>query len=314
MISLLVQRAAVLMLRPAAMAAEALFVPGGNIMIFAIPIAALALTASSVPVHSQYMVATPNTPNLRALERSYVSGLLYISVISVAVLFLSLILIWKGVSLELVAITLSMFVIEKFSDELTRFYEFQKKYSRWFIAQSVRSIWLLVPVACYNLGADYLHSFFIASMSIAVITLVNFFFSTHLRPSLSPTGWQAIRTNAVFLSSSFLLAIHRQAPRIAVAFAFPKVAHFFQIVAQVGQVVSLLFNVKYVIPYRAVMSRRPRLFERMLSAAFLKIIQAVIAMLVLASLAIPVADLPLGHEIMMVALTVAMVADALAFS
>src|SRR3546814_19649305 len=67
-----------------------------------------------------------------------------------------------------------------------------------------------------------------------------------LRPSLTMSGWVAIRTNAIFLSHSFLLAIHRQVPRIVVAVSFPGMAHFFQILAQAGQAVSLLFNVRFV--------------------------------------------------------------------
>src|SRR3546814_2059260 len=95
MMSLLVQRASVLMLRPAALMAEALLVPGGNVMIFAMPIAALALTASSIPVHTQYMMATSKSPNIECLERSYVSALLYITLIGSIVLFLILHLILK---------------------------------------------------------------------------------------------------------------------------------------------------------------------------------------------------------------------------
>src|SRR3546814_21175854 len=70
MMSLLVQRASVLMLRPAALMAEALLVPGCHVMIFAMPNAALALTASSIPVHTQSMMATSTSPNIECLERS----------------------------------------------------------------------------------------------------------------------------------------------------------------------------------------------------------------------------------------------------
>src|SRR3546814_6828690 len=120
MMSLLVQRASVLMLRPAALMAEALLVPGGNVMIFAMPIAALALTASSIPVHTQYMMATSKSPNIECLERSYVSALLYITLIGSIVLFLILHLILKTSHFYMVQIIISTFLVEKFSDELTR--------------------------------------------------------------------------------------------------------------------------------------------------------------------------------------------------
>lgn len=314
MMSLLAQRATVLMLRPAALMAEALLVPGGNVMIFAIPIAALALTASSIPVHTQYMMATSKSPNIEFLERSYVSALLYITLIGSIVLFIILHLIFKTSHLYMVQIVISTFLVEKFSDELTRFYEFQKKYMMWLIAQTVRSAWLLFPIVLYISGYDYEMSFYAVSSSFALLSFFCFFFLARLRPSLAMSGWVAIRTNAIFLSHSFLLAIHRQVPRIVVAFSFPGMAHFFQILAQAGQAVSLLFNVRFVVPYRAIMSRHPLMVERRFSRTYMRLIQLAIGMLLLAAAGLLFSGFRFGYEILLAALAIAMIADALAFS
>src|SRR3546814_19278552 len=87
----------------------------------------------------------------------------------------------------------------------------------WMIAQTVRSAWLFFPVALYICGYDYEVSFYAVSSSFALLSFFCFFYFARLRPSLTMSGWVAIRTNAIFLSHSFLLAIHRQVPRIVVA-------------------------------------------------------------------------------------------------
>lgn len=314
MISLFVQRAAVLMLRPAALMAEALFAPGGNIMIFAIPIAALALTASSIPVHTQYMMATRRDVNFGFLERSYVSGLMYVTVLSVAILSITLVVLWKDVSNYVVLVVIFVFIIEKFSDESTRFYEFKKEYNKWFISQSIRSGWLFVPIVMSNIGYDYAYSFLLSSILLCIVSIANLFIQTGLRPSFSASGFTAIRNNSAFLSGPILLSIHRQGPRILVALAFPVFAHFFQVIAQIGQVVSLLFNVRFVVPYRAIISRHPRLFEQRMRPVYRKILLLTAGLLVVTMLLVPFAEMATGDLFIMGALVVAMTADALAFS
>src|SRR3546814_2142088 len=127
----------------------------------------------------------------------------------------------------------------------------------WMIAQTVRSAWLFFPVALYICGYDYEVSFYAVSSSFALLSFFCFFYFARLRPSLTMSGCVAIRPNAIFLSHSFLLAIHRQVPRIVVAVSFPALAHFFQILAQAGHAVSLLFNVRFVVPYPAIILSRP---------------------------------------------------------
>src|SRR3546814_20168995 len=104
----------------------------------------------------------------------------------------------------------------------------------WMIAQTVRSAWLFFPVALYICGYDYEVSFYAVSSSFALLSFFCFFYFARLRQSLTMSGWIAIRTYAIFLIPSFLLAIPRHVPRLVVAVSFPGMAHFLPILAQAG--------------------------------------------------------------------------------
>jgi hypothetical protein len=314
MFKLLMQRGAVLFLRPAVVLAEGYLVPGGNVLIYVLPIAALALTASSIPVHSQYMRTLPSSSDFRAIERSYVSGLLQITLISQLVLTAALLIIWPSMSSLMLTSTIAMFVIEKFSDELTRFYEFHKEFRRWGVTQSLRSAWPFIPICLSQAGMDYVTSFAAVALVFAIIVTTKFFTTTRLPLAMGRSGWNVIRSNLVFLNSAGLLATHRQVPRIVVAHLFPHVAHLFQAVAQIGQGVSLLFNVRFAVPYRAIISRRTMMFERRMGPIFSRMMWGSIGMSAAALLAVPIADTSGGNVVEFLALPVALVADSLAFS
>ena len=296
------------------MAAEGLLVPDGKVLILSIPIAALALTASSIPVHAQYMQATPSQPQYRQVEQSYISGLLFLTMISLVILIAALFMLDGLVPPHFLIGIVSLFLVEKFSDELTRFYEFRKEFSRWFVTQIVRSAWLFIPIGLFRLGADYETTFQMVAVAMALASICYFFLATGLRPHLSMSGWRVLKGNTIFLSSAGLLAMHRQLPRIAVAHLFPNQAHFFQAVAQIGQGVSLLFNVKYMVPYRALISRRPFMFERRMTPTFTRLMLVAIAMALGAAGAVWVLRPITGDFVNSPALALALIGDALAFS
>ena len=270
-IYLLIQRASVLFIRPAAVMAEGKFVPGGNILIFLLPIAAMALTISSVPIYLQYFRSSPSHSERKNIEKTYVSGLLIVTALSTAVLLVTLVFIWQDITPVMLLTICAVFLIEKFSTELTRFFEFQRKYHSWFAVQLLRSAWLLIPVGLYLIGYDYAISILILALVVTVTFVLAFFICTRLQPSFNVSGWQIIRTNMAFISSAGLVAVHRQVPRLAVATLFPQFAHIFQAIAQLMQGASLLFNVKYQIPYRAIIAKRPLSFERLFLPAFRKL-------------------------------------------
>lgn len=314
MFKLLMQRGSILFLRPAVVLAEGYLVPGGNVLIYVLPIAALALTASSIPVHSQYMRTLPSSPDYEAIERSYVSGLLQIILVSLLVLTAALLIIWPSMPSLMLASTVALFVIEKFSDELTRFYEFHKEFHRWVVTQSLRSAWPFIPICLGLAGMDYVASFAAVALVVAIVATAKFFTTTRLRPALGRSGWNVICSNLVFLNSAGLLAMHRQVPRIAVAHLFPHVAHLFQAVAQIGQGVSLLFNVRFAVPYRAIISRRTMMFERRMGPVFSRMMWVSIGTSAAALLAVQTAGTGGGNVVELLAMPVALVADSLAFS
>src|SRR5690606_11009271 len=154
---------------------------------------------------------------------------------------------------------------------LTRFFEFQRKYHSWFAVQLLRSAWLLIPVGLYLMGYDYAISILILALVVTVTFVLAFFICTKLQPSFNESGWQIIRTNMAFISSAGLVAVLRQVPRLAVATLFPQFDHIFQAIAQLMQGASLLFNVKYQIPYLAIIAKGPLSFERLFHSAFRKL-------------------------------------------
>ena len=316
MMRLLIQRGSVLLLRPVAVLAEGAFVPGGNVLIHVLPIAAMALTASSVPVHLQFMIMAPGKPERQAVARAYVGGLVNVTLIALSILSAILLVVWPAIDPVLLLSICCVFLVEKFSDELTRYFEFGKRYNLWFAVQVARSGWLFVPILLAASGYAYDFAFLASALISALASTTLFFIATGLKPRFSIMGWGVMRTNGVFLSGAILLALHRQGPRIVVAHLFPQVAHVFQAVAQLGQGASLLFNIKYQIPYRRLIARRPMLFERRFEPIFKRLLWLAFGMTAV-GLAVHVilpASPDAADGTILTSLVPIMIADALAFS
>lgn len=302
-----------LFLRPAAIMAEGLFVPGGNVLIFVLPVAAMALTMSSVPVYLEFMRTTEHHPDRPEIERNYISSLLMTTLI--ALLILCLVLLWSRAGVVLLISIVATFIIEKFSDELTRYYEFKRQYNRWLVTQLWRSAWLFIPIGFALAGWNYKILFLSFALLTAVWTVTKFFLAIKLRLAFNLRSWNVIRTNSPFLSSSALLAAHRQVPRIAVAHFFPHYAHAFQAISQIGQGASLIFNVRFQIPYRKVIARRTVQFERLFRPVFLRLAVVTLALMIIGILIPGLAGYLAPRKLLFFgALGFAMTADALAFS
>jgi len=92
--------------------------------------------------------------------------------------------------------------------------------------------------------------------------LIVFIRVTGLRPHLSIDGFGPIRNNLVFIAGSFLPAVYLHMPRLMVTKLFPEFAHIYLATAQLCQGASLIFNVRYQIPYRKIIAHRPKLFQQ----------------------------------------------------
>lgn len=314
MLPLLAQRAAVLLLRPAALLAEGLLVPGANVLIFVLPAAALALTASSIPVHTRYMQTLGTGHGSREVAREYVSGLTIVTAVAIAILAIAAVLARGTLSDPIVGALVATFVIEKFSDELSRLSEFRKQYNRWFLVQTLRSLWLFVPLGLATSGAPYEATFACVACGGGALATVHFFWRTSLRPTITSSGFRIIRDNAVFLASAGLLAIHRQVPRLTVAALFPGIAHVYQAASQLGQGVSLLFGVRYQVPYRKVIARKPQWFERRMGPTFTRFLVTGAVAAILVAICWYIAPIRLAGSVEPVMVFTALGAEALTLS
>ena len=74
-------------------------------------------------------------------------------------------------------------------------------------------------------------------------------------------GFDLLRSSVVYVPTAVLLGLARQLPRMFIARSFPELAHMFLIISQFTQGVSILYNVKFLMPWRKLIARKPRQFE-----------------------------------------------------
>ena len=79
-------------------------------------------------------------------------------------------------------------------------------------------------------------------------------------------GFELLRSSVVYVPTAVLLGLARQLPRMFIARSFPELAHMFLIISQFTQGVSILYNVKFLMPWRKLIARKPRQFEAQISA------------------------------------------------
>lgn len=272
MLRLLLLRVVPLVLRPMVILLEGALVEGGNILVLTLPIAMMALTISSIPVHIDYFRADQNNPARRAMGEQYVSGLLWVMLLSLAVLAPALFLADLGIDGWLITATCSFFLIEKQADEISRMLEFNKAFRKWFLVQTARSGWMLVPIMASLVGFSYERAFVTSAALTTVAFAVLFLMVTRLRIVFDRRGLASIRQNLIYLAGSVLPASYRQVPRILVARLFPEQAHIFLATAQLTQAVGILFNVRFQIPYRKLIARKTRVFQQLAQPAMLRLL------------------------------------------
>jgi len=271
---LLVLRAAPVVMRPAIVLLEALLVHDNHVLVLLLPVAMMALTISSIPVHLDYFRARPGSSEYRRLGRAYVSGLSWITLASSVVLALVLMAVPLGLSPILVLACVLTFLTEKLSDESCRSLEFRKEFVKWFLVQAARSAWFVLPLAASVAGLPYEASFVVFAAFAAAAMFVIFRRTSGLDMRFGREGFSLIRNNIVFLVGTFLPASYLQLPRIVAATLFPTYAHVFLAVGQLSQAVTLVFNVRYQVPYRKLIARRTYMFQRRMQPMMVHILIA----------------------------------------
>lgn len=272
MFKLIVLRAAPLFLRPAAVLLEGALRADSYVLVIVLPIAALAVTISAVPVHIDFFRSHADHPDYQRQTESYVSALTSLILLSAVVLISTLAIMPSGLNAVLIASICFTFISEKLADEISRAFEFRKAFVKWFLVQCSRSVWLFLPIVAGLLGRDYAASFLLSAVLATIFMLWLFSVVTKLRPRLSWSSILLIRNNIIFLAGNFLPASYRQVPRITVTKFFPEQAHIFLAVAQICQGVALIYSVKFQIPYRKIIARRARMFQRRIRPATINMI------------------------------------------
>lgn len=262
MIRLLFLRVVPLLLRPAAVVLEGALVSDSHVLVLLLPVAMMALTVSSIPVHLDYFRSHAGRAEYALLGRRYSDALSWLGLLSLFILAGLLLLLPLGFGPILIGATCLTFLIEKLADETSRALEFRKAFVQWFLVQSLRSGWFILPIAVTMVGFGYKQWFLIFSGLICLLMFLTFLHITGLRPRLTKEGLRPIRENLVFLVGSFLPAAYRQMPRLLVAKLFPEHAHLYLAIAQLCQGGSVIFTVRYQMPYRNLIARRPKLFQK----------------------------------------------------
>jgi len=314
MIKLLMLRAVPLFLRPAAVLFEGAVIDNGHVLIFVLPIAAMALTLSSIPVHLEYFRSHSNHPDYGEKADKYISAISLLTLLSAIILIVTLSIIPLDLNGIIIAAICFTFISEKLADETSRALEFRKAFFKWFLIQALRSGWMFVPVLLALAGMSYAVMFLFLSLLSCGLMLATFRVVTGLRPTLKRIGLPLIRMNMVFLVGSVLPASYRQGPRIVVSSLFPDQAHIFLAIAQLCQGITLIYNVRFQVPYRKLIARRTMLFQRRLYPFIFKLI---IAVWILTSgyiiLAFMGSEMKFEGIILAIVLAPIMVAEALTF-
>jgi len=232
------------------------------LLVLTIPLSMVALTLSSVPVHLNYFKSLDiNSSTSHALSKQYISSLTWVSIISFAILSLTLTILPGENDAYFISLVGITFLIEKLCDESSRFLEFQKKFVNWFYVQTLRSGWFLAAQALSFSTLPYKENLILCAAIALLISLYVFSRVSKLTFCFNLTGVHLITNNLVFWFGNFLPTIYVQVPRIIVPILFPNGAHIFFALSQIAQGVGLLFNVKFIIPYRKVIARHTKLFH-----------------------------------------------------
>tara|TARA_B110000196_G_C21153376_1_gene671346 strand:+ start:12016 stop:13164 length:1149 start_codon:yes stop_codon:yes gene_type:complete len=251
-----------LLLRPVVVIVEAMLLENSKILIFVMPISMIALALSSVPVHLEFYKALNTNKEMAGLAKQYTSSIIWILVVACTGLYFFLTLPFMELRLEIVLIIIFTFVIEKISDEISRSLEFSKQFGRWCLIQSIRSSWFAFPIIFYMQGVEYIISFLYTAILFSGLYILLFFRITGLRFNITKDGLTKIYKNSIYLVGTLLPISYQQAPRLIVAKLYPDIAHIFLAMSQLSQGVSLLFNVRYQIPYRKAIARHTYTFQR----------------------------------------------------
>lgn len=269
------------------------------------PIAMMALSYSSVPIHRDYFKTNTSTSKIL-----YKQSLIFLITVPACCIICALLALQY--SFTSVILCLSIFFAEKCFDEKLRFLNYNKKMKKWEVTQLIRSVWLMPGlIIAINFEEKYE---LISSVSIATTVLIGLLLyrkkvSIFLTNNFQIENFHHLYKSSPYLVAALTIGTFRHLPKIIVTQYFEKFAHFFLIVAQATQVFPIIYNLFYQVPYRKMMSMKPKLYSRVMLDKNTKL-SKVALLLVIISLSLTIAS---SIHIEIIILTVA-VADAMFFS
>lgn len=225
-----------------------------------LPISMLALTYSSLPIHRDYFKTNTSTS-----KKLYNQSLIFLFILpACCIVFILLTLQYSFAS---VILCLSIFIAEKCFDENLRFLNYYKKMKRWEITQLIRSVWLipgLVIAINYENNYELISSASIASTVLVGLLIFRRKVSIFMRKNFQIDNLRHLYRSLPYLAAGLTVGTFKQIPKIVVTQYFEKYAHFFLIVAQATQLIPIIYNLFYQVPYRKLMSIKPRLYSRVM--------------------------------------------------
>lgn len=270
-----------LLLRPFAVYCESIFFGQSLISVLVATAAGTGLALTSIPVHIRTYQILSSAKTFLIERDIYLSAVTLLTLVGMIVTAFTVSFIDSDSAPLVFIIVLAAYLVERITDELARYVEFQKRFGFWCFIQTVRSGWLLLAMALSLVGLDYQ----IAALIIVCALNIGYLIGLSVKLSdfrLNLSGVIGLlKTSTIYVPTAILLGTARQIPRIFVARTFPEMVHLFVVLSQFSQGVSLLYNVKFLMPWRKVISRKPRLFEMRISNIHRKTVIVIAALILI---------------------------------
>lgn len=266
--------------------------------------AMLLLAVSSVPVHRELYLKNAWTGSA---YRIYIAALLII--VGAAAIGMGLIALLLETPLS--PLIVSIFVVEKLLDELARAKSYQKKLVAWECITFARAAIPLLIVS-YSLLAVY---DYVGSMTAAYTGLAGLLITVLIRELKIPSkenmsnGVKLLYNSFLYGAGGLMTGFIRQGPKNMMLFYSPGSLQIYLMASQICSVFNILYNVKFQVPFRALMSKRPRRYAYAMKSINRTLVKASIGLAGVSGLLLFSCE---GSNALVIALIIAAFAEAIA--
>lgn len=230
------------------------------------PIAMLCLAVTSIPVHREYFKTSRHIDYIYYKHTVVVMAALFVLVMLVTLSLFSF-------QIHTIILIVSIFLIEKMYDEELRILNYNKKMKLWEIIQLSRSLWPL-PIMFAAIVFDYDYEVSLSQLALVLAIVKVSILIARIDLNISYVNIAIIkilRASIPYATGAIYSGILRQAPRIVVTQIFNELAHLYMFISQCAQIIPVLYNTIYQVPYRKLMSRKTSLYLKVLNDVNLKV-------------------------------------------